>query len=221
MMARMPYFAADDAAARRFTRVVNSLRLPMIVVVTLLCMSFVSGFPLQLLSSGDSSLTQMTLLKQSRTPHGPISSNDTAGSSKRQEMAPPSTSSSATLPSRRHALSVFTTSMLGIMTIVGSSPAPSFAVADCFQDCVKNCKKIAPKDPDYCLNSCQEYCEQEDRTDGLSGSVSAESGEVGLLGGTFGQGTVPKGEDRVGVIYSISILAALYHEDVGTRRTVG
>jgi hypothetical protein len=32
--------------------------------------------------------------------------------------------------------------------------------------------------------------------DGLSGSVSAASGEVGLLGGTFGQGTVVKGQDR-------------------------
>lgn len=33
-------------------------------------------------------------------------------------------------------------------------------------------------------------------TDGLSGSVSAASGEVGLLGGTFGQGTVVKGQDK-------------------------
>lgn len=32
--------------------------------------------------------------------------------------------------------------------------------------------------------------------DGLSGSVSASSGEVGILGGTFGQGTVVKGEDK-------------------------
>lgn len=32
--------------------------------------------------------------------------------------------------------------------------------------------------------------------DGLSGSISASSGEVGILGGTFGQGTVVKGEDK-------------------------
>jgi hypothetical protein len=31
---------------------------------------------------------------------------------------------------------------------------------------------------------------------GLSGSVSAEGGEVGILGGTFGTGTVVKGEDK-------------------------
>jgi hypothetical protein len=37
---------------------------------------------------------------------------------------------------------------------------------------------------------------QTQPTDGLSGSVSATSGEVGLLGGTFGQGTVVKGQDR-------------------------
>ena len=33
-------------------------------------------------------------------------------------------------------------------------------------------------------------------SDGLSGSVSSASGEVGILGGTFGQGTVAKGEDK-------------------------
>jgi hypothetical protein len=78
-----------------------------------------------------------------------------------------------------------------------SLATPAWAVADCFEDCFKNCKKVAPKDPEYCIDNCKDYCEQEDRTDGLSGSVSAETGEVGLLGGTFGQGTVPKGEDRV------------------------
>lgn len=76
-------------------------------------------------------------------------------------------------------------------------PLPAFAAADCFQDCFKNCKQIAPKDPDYCTATCKDYCEQDDRTDGLSGSVSAANGEVGILGGTFGQGTVPKGEDKV------------------------
>jgi hypothetical protein len=34
------------------------------------------------------------------------------------------------------------------------------------------------------------------QTDGLSGSISASSGEVGILGGTFGQGTVVKGQDK-------------------------
>jgi hypothetical protein len=53
------------------------------------------------------------------------------------------------------------------------------------------------QDPDYCTESCTAYCAQEDRTDGLSGSVSAQNGEVGILGGSFGKGTVPKGEDKV------------------------
>mmetsp|Transcript_17771 Transcript_17771/g.36551 ORF Transcript_17771/g.36551 Transcript_17771/m.36551 type:complete len:177 (-) Transcript_17771:540-1070(-) len=77
-----------------------------------------------------------------------------------------------------------------------SSPAPALAAADCMKDCVKNCLIIAPKDKEYCTDSCTAYCAQDDRTDGLSGSVSAENGEVGILGGSFGQGTVPKGEDK-------------------------
>ena len=80
---------------------------------------------------------------------------------------------------------------------IASVPAPALAAPDCFKDCMKNCKLIAPKDPDYCTANCKDYCEQDDRSDGLSGSVSAANGEVGILGGTFGQGTVPKGEDRV------------------------
>jgi hypothetical protein len=77
--------------------------------------------------------------------------------------------------------------------------SPAWAVADCFDDCLKNCKKVAPKDPEYCIANCKDYCDQDDRQDGLSGSVSSQSGEVGILGGTFGQGTVPKDEDRVGI----------------------
>lgn len=61
-------------------------------------------------------------------------------------------------------------------------PLPAMAAPDCFKDCMKNCKLIAPKDPDYCLANCKGYCEQDDRSDGLSGSVSASSGEVGILG---------------------------------------
>lgn len=81
--------------------------------------------------------------------------------------------------------------------VVVVTPTSAVAVADCFQDCLTNCKKIAPADSAYCLDNCREYCERDDRKDGLSGSVSAEGGEVGILGGTFGQGTVPKGEDKV------------------------
>ena len=43
------------------------------------------------------------------------------------------------------------------------APSPAFAAPDCFKDCMKNCKLIAPKDPDYCLGNCKSYCEQDDR----------------------------------------------------------
>ena len=97
--------------------------------------------------------------------------------------------------SRRNILA--STVVLPFLSTLTSSPSPALAVADCFQDCVKNCKKVAPKDPEYCVSNCKDYCEQDDRTDGLSGSVSSATGEVGILGGTFGQGTVPNGEDKV------------------------
>ncbi|KAL7475191.1 hypothetical protein ACHAW6_001119 [Cyclotella cf. meneghiniana] len=72
------------------------------------------------------------------------------------------------------------------------SVEPSNAAADCFNDCFKNCKLIAPKDPQYCQINCQDYCSQTDRTDGLSGSVSSSGGETGILG----TNTVVKGEDK-------------------------
>jgi hypothetical protein len=97
--------------------------------------------------------------------------------------------------SRRSAIDV--TAKFVIASVLATAPLPAFAAADCFKDCMQNCKLIAPKDPDYCLANCKGYCEQDDRTDGLSGSVSSTTGEVGILGGTWGQGTVPKGEDRV------------------------
>ena len=66
------------------------------------------------------------------------------------------------------------------------------AATDCFSDCIKNCNLIAPKDSAYCKDTCKAYCEQEDRRDGLSGSVSSDRGEVGILGTQ----TVVKGEDK-------------------------
>lgn len=88
---------------------------------------------------------------------------------------------------------------IGAGTII-ASPLPAFAAVDCVTDCLRSCQKIAPKDPAYCDMNCKDYCAQEDRTDGLSGSVSAANGEVGILGGSFGQGTVPKGEDKPPII---------------------
>mmetsp|Transcript_18174 Transcript_18174/g.23437 ORF Transcript_18174/g.23437 Transcript_18174/m.23437 type:complete len:163 (-) Transcript_18174:124-612(-) len=74
---------------------------------------------------------------------------------------------------------------------------PALAAGDCYTDCYSNCRKIVPKDPtNYCAETCRDYCAQEDRQDGLSGSVSSKNGETGILGGTFGQGTVVKGQDK-------------------------
>ena len=39
------------------------------------------------------------------------------------------------------------------------------------QDCVQNCNRVAPASGGYCATTCDEYCEQPDREDGLSGSV--------------------------------------------------
>jgi hypothetical protein len=81
------------------------------------------------------------------------------------------------------------------------APQPAVAKPDCFTDCNKNCKLLVPNDTsNYCRDSCLDYCSQPDRRDGLSGSVSSEGGEVGILGGTFGQGTVVKGEDKPPII---------------------
>jgi len=71
----------------------------------------------------------------------------------------------------------------------------SFAAIDCNSDCFKNCAKAAPGSTDYCKESCQEYCSQDDREDGLSGSVSARKGETGIFGGSI-DGTVTKQSDR-------------------------
>lgn len=71
-------------------------------------------------------------------------------------------------------------------------PLQANAATDCLKDCVKECKAIAPKDPVYCDESCREYCAQEDRNDGLSGSKSSTGGETGILGTS----TVIKGEDK-------------------------
>ena len=87
-----------------------------------------------------------------------------------------------------------------VAAILGSSAAihhkPAVAAVDCFTDCFQNCRAIAPKNLDYCQASCRDSCAQPDREDGLSGSVSSARGEVGILGGSFGQGTVAKGEDK-------------------------
>ena len=100
--------------------------------------------------------------------------------------------------SRRDVFSQWIQTSISAATCAAAVLIPTAASAkpDCYTDCLKNCKSIAPNNMDYCQNSCIEYCQQPDREDGLSGSVSAVKGETGILGGSFGQGTVPKGEDK-------------------------
>ena len=75
---------------------------------------------------------------------------------------------------------------------------PSHAAIDCESDCYKNCVEVAPGSGDYCKASCKDYCEQDDRTDGLSGSISNTGGETGIFGGSPVEGgsSVTRGQDR-------------------------
>ena len=96
----------------------------------------------------------------------------------------------ASIDGRRAFLATTATSFAA--TLFSNIRPATAAAPDCYTDCFKNCKLIAPKDPEYCQSSCQAYCAQSDRKDGLSGSVSSENGETGILGTT----TVVKGEDK-------------------------
>ncbi|EOD04551.1 hypothetical protein EMIHUDRAFT_221046 [Emiliania huxleyi CCMP1516] len=60
------------------------------------------------------------------------------------------------------------------------APLRSSAAVDCLQDCQSNCFRVAPKSGRYCLDSCAEYCDQPDRRDGLSGSISNDAAEAPL-----------------------------------------
>ena len=83
------------------------------------------------------------------------------------------------------------------LSLIGSSgaiiaPFSAQAAADCMKDCLQNCNAIAPNNQAYCTENCRSYCDQEDRTDGLSGSISSTGGEMGILG----INRVVKGEDK-------------------------
>mmetsp|Transcript_7365 Transcript_7365/g.10522 ORF Transcript_7365/g.10522 Transcript_7365/m.10522 type:complete len:157 (+) Transcript_7365:228-698(+) len=113
------------------------------------------------------------------------------------------------LVSRRNAL----LSLGGVGTaavLFGGTTSPVYAAADCMKDCLKNCKQVAPKDPAYCLANCKSYCDQDDRNDGLSGSVSSDGGEMGILGIS----TVVKGEDKPP---SISIPGLDFNSEKGRK----
>ena len=82
--------------------------------------------------------------------------------------------------------------------IVFACPPNVHAIADCKKDCFKNCVAVAPGSKGYCEESCTDYCAQDDRTDGLSGSISNTGGETGIFGGSPVEGgaSVVRGEDR-------------------------
>jgi hypothetical protein len=64
--------------------------------------------------------------------------------------------------------------------VIAAAPVAALAKEDCMKDCLRNCNKVAPGSPDYCKESCTDYCAETDRKDGLSGSVSDEGGEVSM-----------------------------------------
>ena len=53
---------------------------------------------------------------------------------------------------------------MAFATMTITTAPTSAQAADCFQDCLSNCRLIAPKDPLYCQQNCREYCDQPDRT---------------------------------------------------------
>ena len=55
-----------------------------------------------------------------------------------------------------------------------------FDRSDCMKTCLSNCNRVAAGSGSYCKDSCDEYCAQDDRKDGLSGSVSTEGAEFGF-----------------------------------------
>ena len=82
-------------------------------------------------------------------------------------LAPPpgslSTMKATTMGSRRD--------FLGAVAVVTMAPKAALAKKDCMEDCVQNCKRVAPGSKGYCESTCSDYCDQPDREDGLSGSI--------------------------------------------------
>lgn len=68
----------------------------------------------------------------------------------------------------------------GAAALAIMQPGEAHAAKDCLQDCLQNCGRLAGGSKDYCVESCKDYCDQPDRKDGLSGSVSSEGAEFGF-----------------------------------------
>jgi len=67
----------------------------------------------------------------------------------------------------------------GAAIAIAQQPGAAHAVKDCLQDCLQNCARLAGGSKEYCKDNCISYCDQDDRRDGLSGSVSSEGAEFG------------------------------------------
>ena len=64
--------------------------------------------------------------------------------------------------------------------VASLQPLSALAAVDCMTNCQQNCNRNAPGSKEYCKESCLDYCDQPDRKDGLSGSVSSDGAEFGF-----------------------------------------
>ncbi|KAL1524706.1 hypothetical protein AB1Y20_019591 [Prymnesium parvum] len=97
-------------------------------------------------------------------------------------LSPPHTAlrARAMRPPPSSAIPVPTLARRTLLAALALAPSRASAAKDCFADCSSNCNRVAPRSAKYCEASCNEYCLQDDRRDGLSGSVSSEAAEVGF-----------------------------------------
>ena len=94
------------------------------------------------------------------------------------------------MPSRRDFLGA---TFMAALTM----PTAASAKVDCVQDCLQNCARLAGGSLGYCKNSCLDYCDQPDRKDGLSGSVSSDGAEFGWASAFKN----PFDKEQKGVVY--------------------
>mmetsp|Transcript_8282 Transcript_8282/g.20352 ORF Transcript_8282/g.20352 Transcript_8282/m.20352 type:complete len:199 (+) Transcript_8282:76-672(+) len=174
-------------ASLRVAFAVAAVLAPLAALLSPSCHAFTSPNQQRLIVQPQSHTLTSPLLTSSTTiftRSGDIEDEKSAACRHHEASSPIDSSST----SSRRSFIIVAGAALFSTSVVGEADA----AADCFTDCQKECKIIAPKDPEYCQSSCQEYCAQSDRTDGLSGSVSSTGGETGILGTT----TVVKGEDK-------------------------
>lgn len=97
----------------------------------------------------------------------------------------------------RETMKIFSRSSLSALAFAFALGPQGIAAAavDCETDCLSNCARVAPGNKAY-QDECTDYCQQPDRQDGLSGSVSSDKGYIGLASPLRAGGTVEYGADR-------------------------